>query len=67
MSILHVSGRPLVLFNIWDAGTAKVVASVGARALAIGSWLVAANGFVDGERISPSTISHGLSGQPTFR
>jgi 2-methylisocitrate lyase-like PEP mutase family enzyme len=49
---LHVSGRPLVLFNIWDAGTAKVVASAGARALATGSWSVAAaNGFADGERL----------------
>ena len=49
---LHVSGRPLVLFNIWDAGTAKAVTSSGARALATGSWSVAAaNGFADGERI----------------
>ena len=49
---LHVSGRPVVLFNIWDAGTAKAVASEGARALATGSWSVAAaNGFADGERI----------------
>jgi 2-methylisocitrate lyase-like PEP mutase family enzyme len=49
---LHVSGRPLVLFNIWDAGSAKVVASQGARALATGSWSVAAaNGFADGERV----------------
>jgi methylisocitrate lyase len=39
-----------VLFNIWDAGTAKVVASSGAQALATGSWSVAAaNGFADGE------------------
>jgi methylisocitrate lyase len=43
---------PFVLFNIWDAGTAKVVASTGARAIATGSWSVAAaNGFTDGERI----------------
>lgn len=49
---LHVPGRPLVLFNIWDAGAAKVVASGGARALATGSWSVAAaNGFSDGERL----------------
>ena len=41
-----------MLFNIWDAGTAKVVASGGARALATGSWSVAAaNGFADGERV----------------
>lgn len=49
---LHVSGRPLVLFNIWDASTAKAVAAAGARALATGSWSVAAaNGFADGERV----------------
>jgi methylisocitrate lyase len=49
---LHVSGHPLVLVNIWDAGTAKAVASTGARALATGSWSVAAaNGFADGERL----------------
>jgi 2-methylisocitrate lyase-like PEP mutase family enzyme len=49
---LHVPGRPLVLFNIWDAGSAKAVASAGARALATGSWSVAAaNGFADGEQV----------------
>ena len=34
---LHVKGEPLVLFNVWDAGTAKVVAEAGARAIATGS------------------------------
>ena len=49
---LHVPGRPLILFNIWDAGSAKAVAAGGAKALATGSWSVAAaNGFPDGERI----------------
>jgi 2-methylisocitrate lyase-like PEP mutase family enzyme len=49
---LHVPGRPLILFNIWDVGSAKAVAAGGARALATGSWSVAAaNGFPDGERI----------------
>jgi 2-methylisocitrate lyase-like PEP mutase family enzyme len=49
---LHVPGRPLVLFNIWDAGSAKAVAASGAKAIATGSWSVAnANGFGDGERI----------------
>lgn len=47
---LHVPGRPFVLFNIWDPGTAKAVAASGARAIATGSWSVAAaNGFRDGE------------------
>lgn len=49
---LHVPGKPLVLFNVWDAGSAKAVAAAGAKAIATGSWSVAdANGFADGERI----------------
>ncbi len=49
---LHVPGKPLVLFNVWDAGSAKAVAGAGAKALATGSWSVAAaHGFADGERI----------------
>jgi 2-methylisocitrate lyase-like PEP mutase family enzyme len=49
---LHVGGTPLVLFNIWDAGSAKAVAASGAGAIATGSWSVAAaNGFADGERL----------------
>jgi 2-methylisocitrate lyase-like PEP mutase family enzyme len=48
---LHIPGEPLVLFNIWDAGTAKVVTAAGAKAIATSSWSVAsANGFTDGER-----------------
>lgn len=47
---LHVAGSPLVLFNIWDAGSAKAIAAGGATAIATGSWSVAAaNGFTDGE------------------
>lgn len=54
---LHVRGRPLVLFNIWDPGSAKAVEAAGARAIATGSWSVAAaNGFGDGERI-PLTLA----------
>jgi 2-methylisocitrate lyase-like PEP mutase family enzyme len=50
--ILHIPGKPFVLFNIWDAGSAKAVAAGGAKAIATGSWSVAnANGFADGERI----------------
>jgi 2-methylisocitrate lyase-like PEP mutase family enzyme len=49
---LHTPGKPLVLFNIWDAGSAKAVAAGGAKAIATSSWSVAnANGFADGERI----------------
>jgi 2-methylisocitrate lyase-like PEP mutase family enzyme len=49
---LHVPGDPLVLFNIWDAGSAKAVAGAGARAIATGSYGVAeANGLKDGEMV----------------
>jgi methylisocitrate lyase len=49
---LHVPGAPLVLFNAWDAGSARAVAGAGAKAVATGSWSVAAaNGFDDGERL----------------
>lgn len=49
---LHVPGEPLVLFNVWDAGSARAVAGAGARALATGSHPVAsAHGYEDGEKI----------------
>lgn len=49
---LHVKGHPLVLTNIWDAGSAKAVADAGALAVATGSWsMAAAQGYTDGEAI----------------
>jgi 2-methylisocitrate lyase-like PEP mutase family enzyme len=49
---MHAPGKPLILFNIWDAGSAKAVAAAGARAIATGSWSVAdANGYADGEQL----------------
>jgi 2-methylisocitrate lyase-like PEP mutase family enzyme len=49
---LHVPGTPLVLYNVWDAGSAKAVAASGASAIATSSWSVAAShGYVDGERV----------------
>lgn len=48
---LHVPGDPLILVNIWDAGSAKAVAAAGAKALATGSYGVAgAQGIADGEK-----------------
>ena len=47
---LHVEGKPLILVNVWDAGSAKVIAAAGAKAIATGSASVAAaHGFEDGE------------------
>lgn len=49
---LHVKGDPVVLYNIWDPGSAQAVVKAGAKALATGSWPVAAAfGFADGEKI----------------
>jgi 2-methylisocitrate lyase-like PEP mutase family enzyme len=49
---LHVPGAPLILYNVWDAGSAAAVAKAGAPAIATGSASVAgANGYRDGQRV----------------
>ncbi|SPM43217.1 2-Methylisocitrate lyase and related enzymes, PEP mutase family [Mycobacterium numidiamassiliense] len=49
---LHVQGAPLVLYNIWDAGSATTLAKAGAPAVATSSWSVSeAQGYRDGEGI----------------
>lgn len=49
-AVLHRKGEPLILFNAWDAGSARAVAEAGASAIATGSWSVAAaQGYADGE------------------
>ena len=49
---LHVPGDPVVLYNIWDAGSAKVVVEAGGKAIATGSHPVAdALGLSDGEQV----------------
>ncbi|MBW6423309.1 isocitrate lyase/phosphoenolpyruvate mutase family protein [Rhizobium sp. XQZ8] len=49
---LHQKGNPVIIYNIWDAGTAKAVADAGAKALGTGSWSVAAaQGYADGENL----------------
>jgi 2-methylisocitrate lyase-like PEP mutase family enzyme len=49
---LHVPGEPVVLFNVWDAGSAEAVAKSGAKAIATGSASVSmANGFGDGQEV----------------
>lgn len=49
---LHLKGSPVILFNVWDAGSARTIEQVGAKAIATGSWSVAAaQGFDDGEQI----------------
>jgi 2-methylisocitrate lyase-like PEP mutase family enzyme len=49
---LHVKGAPLLLYNAWDAGSARSVLEAGAKAIATSSWSVAAaQGYQDGEAI----------------
>jgi methylisocitrate lyase len=58
---LHVAGSPLVLFNVWDAGSTNAVIAGGARAIATSSWSVAhANGFTDGEQLPLSLAIENL-------
>ncbi len=63
---LHVPGNPLILYNIWDAGSTVAVAKAGARAIATGSYGVAgAHGISDGEKlpldVSIATLSEVLA------
>ena len=49
---LHVPGNPLILFNVWDAGSARIAARSGAKAIATGSASVAAShGYHDAEAL----------------
>jgi 2-methylisocitrate lyase-like PEP mutase family enzyme len=49
---LHVPGNPVILYNIWDVGSAKAVVAAGAKALATGSHPVAdAQGWPDGQGV----------------
>lgn len=50
---LHVAGDPLILFNVWDAGSAAAAERAGARAIATGSASVAAaHGVTDAEGLA---------------
>ena len=54
---LHSSAELLVLFNVWDAGSAAAVMRAGAKAIATGSLsLAGAQGFDDGEAIPFDTL-----------
>jgi 2-methylisocitrate lyase-like PEP mutase family enzyme len=54
---LHKPGQPLVLVNVWDCASARVVEKAGAPAIATTSAGVAfANGYPDGQRISPERM-----------
>jgi 2-methylisocitrate lyase-like PEP mutase family enzyme len=49
---LHRPGDPVILYNIWDPGSARAVAAAGAEAIATGSHPVGdAAGFGDGQKV----------------
>jgi 2-methylisocitrate lyase-like PEP mutase family enzyme len=58
---LHKRSEPLILFNIWDPGSARAVAKAGPAALATGSWSVAsAFGYDDGEQVPFALVLNNL-------
>ncbi len=59
---LHIPGKPLILYNIWDAGSALAVIKAGAKAIATGSYGVAnAHGYKDGETLPLEVVFANLS------
>jgi 2-methylisocitrate lyase-like PEP mutase family enzyme len=49
---LHRPGEPVILYNVWDPGSAAAVAGAGAKAIATGSHPVGdSSGFGDGEKV----------------
>ena len=60
---LHVKGAPLLLYNAWDAGSAKSIVAAGSMAIATSSWSIAeAHGYRDGEDI-PITFVEQIVGR----
>ncbi len=49
---LHIPGDPVILYNVWDPGSARAVVEAGAKAIATGSASVAgARGYSDAESL----------------
>jgi len=60
---LHVRGAPLMLYNAWDAGSAKIIVNAGAKAVATSSSAVAeSQGYADGEEI-PQALAEKIVGR----
>jgi 2-methylisocitrate lyase-like PEP mutase family enzyme len=58
---LHVPGKPLVLPNAWDPGSAKIIAAEGFPAIATTSAGVAFSlGYPDGEAIPRADMLHAV-------
>jgi 2-methylisocitrate lyase-like PEP mutase family enzyme len=55
---LHVPGTPLLVANAWDAGSARLIESCGAAAIATTSAGVAwARGYPDGDALPPRVLA----------
>src|SRR6185295_11605676 len=53
------AGQPLVLANVWDAGGARIVESLGAKAIATTSAGVAWSlGYADGNALPIDELAH---------
>jgi len=49
---LHSQNSPLIVYNIWDVGSAKALQDTGANVIGTSSWAIAAaQGLEDGENI----------------
>lgn len=56
---LHAPGEFLILPNAWDAGSARLIESLGARAIATTSAALAwANGYPDGDVLPLPMLAH---------
>ena len=54
---LHIPGNPVVIYNVWDAGSAAAVTLGGAKVIGTGSWSVAAaQGYPDGQALPLSML-----------
>jgi 2-methylisocitrate lyase-like PEP mutase family enzyme len=55
---LHVPGRPIRIANAWDAGSARLIESCGAAAIATTSaGLAWARGYPDGNALPPAVLA----------
>lgn len=58
---LHAKGELLILANVWDAGTARLVESCGAQALATSSAAVAWScGYADSSALPPRVLAEAV-------
>jgi 2-methylisocitrate lyase-like PEP mutase family enzyme len=58
---LHAPGQIVILPNAWDAGTARLIETAGAKAIATSSAAVAwASGYPDGNALPPAVLRRSI-------